>query len=284
MAELEQPPVRKFTAVKLIELTVVALLVVAFVTVSVMRQWPAGVTAGKGLGEWWKSNSRALGIVIAAGLTMIMFSFLYRDNALFKIGEHLYVGVSLGWSAVVTWREALRPEVYEPFFQSPSTDALVYTLIHRSLPVLLGILLLTRLSRKYGWLSRYSYATMIGWGSGLGIAVVTNTFILKQLHAAITPFLPANIPSADLFSKAWFTGIALPFAAAATVMIGTVAVLWYFFFSVEHKGAGKKVSQLGVLFLMVSFGASFGYTVMGRISLLIGRVQFMLIDWLKLPK
>jgi len=42
------------------------------------------------------------------------------------------------------------------------------------------------------------------------------------------------------------------------------------------------VSKVGIWFLMVSFGASFGYTIMGRLSLLIGRVQFLLDDWLHL--
>jgi hypothetical protein len=33
---------------------------------------------------------------------------------------------------------------------------------------------------------------------------------------------------------------------------------------------------------MIGFGATFGYNVMGRISLLIGRFQFLFADWLKL--
>jgi hypothetical protein len=37
---------------------------------------------------------------------------------------------------------------------------------------------------------------------------------------------------------------------------------------------------VGVWFLMIAFGASFGYTVMARVSLLIARVQFLLRDWL----
>ena len=35
---------------------------------------------------------------------------------------------------------------------------------------------------------------------------------------------------------------------------------------------------------MVGFGASFGYTVMARISLFIGRLQFLLGDWLGIIK
>jgi hypothetical protein len=52
----------------------------------------------------------------------------------------------------------------------------------------------------------------------------------------------------------------------------------YFYFSREHKGAFGRVARLGIYFLMISFGASFGFAVMGRISLLIGRFV-QLIDF-----
>jgi hypothetical protein len=58
-----------------------------------------------------------------------------------------------------------------------------------------------------------------------------------------------------------------------------VSTLIFFFFSKEHKGA-PEVLRVSIYFLMVSFGASYGYTVMARVSLLIGRVMFLLDDWL----
>ena len=62
--------------------------------------------------------------------------------------------------------------------------------------------------------------------------------------------------------------------------VGVICTVFYFFFSREHKGALRLASQTGVVYLMVGFGASFGYTVMARMSLLIGRLQFILRDWL----
>jgi hypothetical protein len=56
------------------------------------------------------------------------------------------------------------------------------------------------------------------------------------------------------------------------ILLGVTSVLFYFFFSVEHTGAGKAIARTGILFLMISFGAAFGYTVMARMSLLIGRL------------
>jgi len=32
--------------------------------------------------------------------------------------------------------------------------------------------------------------------------------------------------------------------------------------------------------LMITFGAGFGYTVMARISLLVGRFRFLFSDWI----
>ncbi len=60
------------------------------------------------------------------------------------------------------------------------------------------------------------------------------------------------------------------------VVIGVCAGVFYFFFSKKHTGALGVVSKVGIAFLMMSFGASFGYTVMGRISLAIGRFQDLL--------
>jgi hypothetical protein len=64
------------------------------------------------------------------------------------------------------------------------------------------------------------------------------------------------------------------------IVIGVLSTLLYFYFSHEHKGALGAVARLGIWFIMISFGAHFGYTVMGRVSLLIGRVQFLIDDWI----
>ena len=60
------------------------------------------------------------------------------------------------------------------------------------------------------------------------------------------------------------------------IFVGVICTLTYFFFSVEHEGIVGGISKIGVVFIMVGFGAAFGNTVMGRVSLLIGRVQFLI--------
>ena len=64
------------------------------------------------------------------------------------------------------------------------------------------------------------------------------------------------------------------------VVFGVLACLTYFFFSVEHRGLVGRISRVGIWYLMITFGASFAYTVMGRIALLAARIEFLFDDWL----
>ncbi len=83
-----------------------------------------------------------------------------------------------------------------------------------------------------------------------------------------------------------------PFNAASTsavignilLIVGTICGVYYFYFSKKQEGISAVPSKLGIWFLMISFGASFGYTVMARVSLLIGRLEFLLKDWLHIIK
>ncbi len=56
--------------------------------------------------------------------------------------------------------------------------------------------------------------------------------------------------------------------------------MFYFFFSFEHKHpVVSKTAATGRWFLMIGFGTIFGATVMGRMTLFIGRFNFLLADW-----
>ena len=258
MAEPETTSTARRTA----ETIALVVCVVAFAAATALVKWPEGAPK--------KTSLEGIGIIIAAGLTLIMYSFLYRDNPLFKIAENLYVGVALGYGAIMTWYLSLKPEIVDPLYMAPHGQARLDFLFARLriIPIILGVLMLTRLSRRHGWLSRYTYTIMVGWGAGIGIPIVAHTYILRQVQPLLQP----------VWGEFWNV------VGSLVVLIGTVTVLFYFFFSVEHRGAGGAVSRVGIWFLMVSFGASFGYTVMGRVSLLIGRVQFLIYEWLQVPQ
>jgi hypothetical protein len=113
-------------------------------------------------------------------------------------------------------------------------------------------------------MSRISFAFVIGLGAGLGIPRMVSSYIIEQIRPSIEPMILNGVFDVNL----------------AIILVGVLCVLLYFFYSLEHKGIVGKASRVGIWFLMVSFGASFGYTIMARLSLLIGRVQFLLGDWI----
>ncbi len=199
-------------------------------------------------------------IWIAALLTLAIYSFLYKDNIVYKIAEYLLVGVSIGYSIAITWYNVVIAKMVVPI-----RDQHNFLII---IPILIGMLMFARFSRKHGWLSKIPISFVIGWGAGVAIPLGFETSIVEHVKNTIA------IP--------WFGGNILLLVNAIIIFIGVIATLIYFYFSTPHKGVIGKVANLGIWYIMIAFGASFGYTVMARISLFIDRAQFLLHDWLGL--
>ena len=203
---------------------------------------------------------------LAALLTIGIFSFLWRDNPVYKFCEHLFVGVSVGYSIALTWYTSVYPDLFTPLFLKPLSQVSIGNKLLFLIPLVLGLCYFARFIPKVSWLIRFPIAFGLGWGSGVAIPAFFQTNIIKQMQG--TFLTPGIFARWDVFAWALIT------------FIGVVCTVLYFFFSREHKGALRLASEVGVVYLMVGFGASFGYTVMARMSLLIGRFQFVLRDWL----
>ncbi len=213
------------------------------------------------------------GIWLAALLSLAIYSFLYRDNPVYRFAESLLIGISVGFLLVVAFDTTIMPKAFEPVaaqFRNVTTNGAsgLLSLIWVVIPVVLGIFMFARFVPGWAWLSRIALALYIGFGAGASIPSQMQSYLLKQIEGTIRPFLTINTVW-DIFS-------------AILILVGLVAVIAYFFFSKAHTGNLGRLARLGTWFLMVFFGATFGYTVMARISLLIGRLQFLLRDWLGL--
>lgn len=195
---------------------------------------------------------------LAAFLTICIFSFLYKDNILYRFAEHLFVGVSAGYLVALTWHNQILPNLIEPLFFQGN---LLYII-----PLLFALCYFARFVPGLNHLIRLPIAYVLGWSSGVAIPAFFQRDILRQTQGTLL------VP--NVFAR-WDSGL-----WAVIILIGVISTLIYFFFSRERKGIIKPTANLGIVFIMLGFGASFGYTVMARISLLIGRLQFLLADWL----
>ena len=200
-----------------------------------------------------------IGIWFGAFLTLCRFSCLYKDNPFYKLAEHLFVGISAGYWATLEYHNVFRPNLWDPLTLEGRLLLIV--------PFIFGLLLISRFTKKYSWLSRWPMALIIGIYAGITIVGYGSGDLILQIQANLLP----------LWTDNWLTSV-----NNILLTVGVITGLIYFFFSKEHKGALGAGAKVGIWFLMISFGASFGYTVMSRMSLLIGRIYFLLGTWLHL--
>lgn len=262
---------------------------------------------------------RTVGLWLAALLTLSILSFLYRDNPLYRIAEHAYVGISAGYVMVLMFWQVVVPQHLEKLFPKmvksafrPELDLnqIAEDLALKSwlsgvvpyedgvglgwsaewyqmmdfwywIPTVLSVMLVWRLMPAGQWISRWPLAFLIGATAGMRLVAYLLADFVAQIRAAIRPLFEPQYYANEAGEALLHWGRTFYVSMNNTLLLfSTLCVLIYFFFSLEHRGAVGRMSRLGIWVLMIAFGAGFGYTVMGRIALLVGRFQFLVQDWL----
>jgi hypothetical protein len=210
------------------------------------------------------------GTWLAAFFTLGIISFLYKDNPWYKISESIFVGISAGyWFAISFW-----DNLYGKFYLgvTENQDHMLFV------GAALGVMMIMRLLPNIGWISRWPLSFVVGAISGLYLMNYFSSNVMLQVEDSILPFFSTS------YGEPVFSASVGTIIANIVVVAGTFTGLVYFFFSKEHKGAFGGAAKIGIWVIMVTFGASFGYTVMSRMSLLIGRMDFIFGDWLGMIK
>lgn len=191
--------------------------------------------------------STSFGVWVAGLMTLAIISLVWKENPFYRAAEHLYVGVSAGHAVVMAYNN-IRDTAVKPLVAGN------YLWI---IPILLGIMLYARYVKTIAWYSRFPVAVLVGIGMGVATRGAIHGDFIQQIAATI------QIASIN----------------DVLLLLMTIVSLGYFFFSREAKGVVSVIPQTGRYVLMIAFGAAFGTTVMGRMALLIGRIQFVLGDW-----
>ena len=241
----------------------------------------------------------AWGIVptLLAGIGVIaIYSFLWRENRMYRVFEHAFIGVSIGVGVTYTIRNYLLPNLLSPLWRSvflasafrsalgdlpdETIQAVLAsysaTAVHPQelfwlLPAAFGSLYYTIYSRRFNWMARLVIGYGLGVAGGAAFEGFFNQF-LPEIFATFRPFVVFN------------EGVGINWSLTVlsiVVTLGTFTTMSYFIFTVSQKRPVLKQSaHTGRLLMMVSFGAIFGSTVTARLALLIERLQFMYGDWL----
>jgi len=210
----------------------------------------------EGLAGFLAEHEAGLTLWAAAICTFAIFSLLYKENAYYRLFEHIFIGLATGQGIYIVWSEVLRPKWWDNMVGAGQWWWAF------ALPA--GLMFYFIYSRRNVWISRVIFGILMGLGVGLAFQGFANIYF-PQIEASFKPL--AGVP--------WSTGV-----NNGIFVVVLVTVMAYFFFSIDHKAPSvRRTAALGRWFLMFAFGALFGSTVMARMSLFIGRLDFLLNDW-----
>lgn len=237
-----------------------------------------------------------IGVIATIGL----YTVLYRENKFYRFWEHVFLGLAAGWACVALWTETLKANWWDKMTGRIPEGVLGAADYKEGVPgfwlwaILLpiGIMGYMVFSKKHAWMARVPIGIILGLWSGQQIQVWWTRFG-PQIKASINPLWPTNTSSftvpylgenPDPELAAQVARSVYPSQAIGNIIatVTVLSVLSYFLFSFDVKSRWLQIStKTGRYLLMVGFGAIFGSTVMMRFSLLIDRMYFIWIEWLR---
>ena len=212
-----------------------------------------------------------IGVWVGAILTLLVFSYLLGDTPLFRIAQALFVGVAVGYGATAAIYLVLVPKLIEPLLADTTTNWPLFV------PLVLGLLLFTKLRRGWASLGNLSIAFLFGVGGALALGGALAGTLLPLLQATAVSLAP---------EQGWntvFNNLLIAF--------GTIGAFLSYRFDTSQRPALRALElvargwgRVGRWFVLVAFGAIFADTAVSRISILIGRMYYLLHDWLQVVK
>jgi ABC-type enterobactin transport system permease subunit len=175
-------------------------------------------------------NADLLWTLISFILTVLVFSYLFGDNPIFRFVSALFIGVAAGYFTVIIIYQVVLPRLVVPLLAGSSL-ALI--------PLVLSGLLLFKLSPRLSSLGNIPMAYLVGAGAAIAIGGAVFGTIFGQLKGVISSF--------DLRSGATSGSPIIIILEGTFLLVGTLAALAYFNFGAKNnpnKGPSRGFLQV----------------------------------------
>jgi uncharacterized protein YhhL (DUF1145 family) len=183
-------------------------------------------------------------LFLASTLTLMVWSLLYKDNIFFDLAQKIYVGLIIGFY-LYQFTLTLYGSVLIPLVKGNLTYLFV---------LFFGVLVLTTLSKKYMYFSRWAMALMSGIGVGIAIRGGIYPSVINQIKTLTQPIIVSS--PIDSINN-------------ILIIIGTLTSIAYFFFTVKQTQYSLFTSKIGRLFLMALLGSGFAGSIIENMSFVI---------------
>ena len=215
-----------------------------------------------------------VGTIVAVILTVMVFTYLLGDNPVFRLAEHILIGVSVGWATLQIFYNLLLP-AFNYVLDNSKTGQLDWWLY--LVPLVLGLLLLLRPLRGAKPVTNLIMALVIGTVAALALAGALSGTLLPQVGAAMLPLNTGDI------------------VGRVVLLLGTILALWYFQFTifkvdssygntaglvqpqdVTPAGISGRLRLVGRWGIMLAFGAVFASVFLTYFAALVDRLLFLI--------
>jgi hypothetical protein len=212
-----------------------------------------------------------IGAIVGFLLTVMVFSYLFGDNALFRLAVHLFIGAAAGYATMIVAYNILWYQLLVPLMVSPLEQALVV-----GPPLLLGLWLLLRVSNTTARYATPVLALMVGIGAAAAVGGAVKGTLFPQMNAAMGGL------DLDLFNGQ-AGGMLFWFFNGLVTLVGTITTLVYFHFGVRSR-SGQPASprpwieitgMVGQGFIAVTLGALFAGVYASALAAFVERTYFL---------
>lgn len=191
-------------------------------------------------------------------LTLLIFSYLLGDNVLYRLAIHVLVGVAAGYIAVVSVESVVIPWLDRTLLaeQDGRSDTTLTALrVIGPVPLLLGVLLLFKSSRRLAPVGNLGLAVLVGVGTAVAV-----------VGAAAGTIIPLARETGASLDDSTIDGL--------IIVVGVVTTLLYFqFLAVDRQGRIQRLrplgwlSAVGRLFIMVTLGAFYAGVILTSLAI-----------------
>jgi len=209
--------------------------------------------------------------------TLLIFSYVLGDNPLFRIAVYIFVGVSAGYIAAVTWWQVIMPRLVYPLMSAIASGNMLDLGLMLAL-LFAAFLLLTKASPHLSGMGRIVVAFLVGVGAAVTLAGALIGTLIPQVLGTINAFDMTFVSGKDIgyFIEA--------ISNSVIILVGTVLTLSYFHFGARPKADGS-MRRLGLIealawggriFIGIALGAVFAGVYAAALTALIERISALI--------
>lgn len=220
----------------------------------------------------------SIGVFLSFVFTIIIFSYLFGDNILFRLAIHIFIGVSSAIVVIVVFYNVIIPQMILPVIQGIRNEQYLFLF-----PLFLSVLVILKAFPKVSFLGDPVIALLVGIGAATAVGGAVNGTIIPQVMASINIFDDQFMILRDgLLWKEIFNG--------AVFLIGLVSTLAFFHFGAkkqdnqQNQRAGwiETVASLGKVYIGITYGVLFAGVIIASLTALIERTTAVIepVRWL----